>query len=144
MAVKVRVIRKNRVEAYIRELRGNTKEEIKVIANDIRNTAITLIRNRQHSGYSGNVYKKGGVYHESSAEGRAPQTDDGGLVRNIAVAVDGDGYGASVISHAPYSLSLEFGTVYMAARPFMVPATEVSRVKARRRRRMALRPRRIT
>ncbi|MCH8968044.1 MAG: hypothetical protein IIA66_02870 [Planctomycetes bacterium] len=46
----------------------------------------------------------------------------GALIRSITVAFDSDGLGALVGPTAPYAIYLEFGTMNMPARPFLLPA----------------------
>ena len=63
--------------------------------------------------------------HTASAPKQPPANDLGFLVQNITMEVntelDGSVVG-KVISAAPYSKHLEFGTVNMTERPFMQPA----------------------
>lgn len=63
--------------------------------------------------------------HTASAPKQPPANDQGFLVENITMEVntelDGSVVG-KVISAAPYSKHLEFGTVNMTERPFMQPA----------------------
>lgn len=60
-----------------------------------------------------------------SKPGNAPKTDTGRLVNSILVEERDDA--VVVGSNVKYSEYLEFGTRYMAARPFMQPALEKSR-----------------
>lgn len=70
--------------------------------------------------------------HTASASGQPPATDLGFLGQNITINVkkktDGSVVG-QIISAAPYSAHLEFGTTQMEARPFMQPALEQNRRK---------------
>ncbi len=56
-------------------------------------------------------------YHQASAPGQAPANDFGNLANNIFAETDKK-LTASLISRAPYSIYLEYGTYKMAARPF--------------------------
>lgn len=70
--------------------------------------------------------------HRASKEGEAPASDTGFLVANISMNVktetDGSVVG-QIISSAPYSKFLEFGTVEIQPRPFMQPALEKNKKK---------------
>ena len=70
--------------------------------------------------------------HRASKEGEAPASDTGFLVDNISMNVktetDGSVVG-QIISSAPYSKFLEFGTVEIQPRPFMQPALEKNKKK---------------
>ena len=70
--------------------------------------------------------------HRASAPNEPPATDTGFLVSNISMNVKKEPNGViigQVISSAPYSEHLEFGTTNMTARPFMQPALEKNRRK---------------
>lgn len=71
--------------------------------------------------------KTGVVYgnHQASAPGEAPAQDTGELARGIQVQKRGDH--VLIVSTAPYSAALEFGTETIAPRPFMQPAVEENR-----------------
>tara|TARA_A100001015_G_C14656859_1_gene581437 strand:+ start:52 stop:474 length:423 start_codon:yes stop_codon:yes gene_type:complete len=62
----------------------------------------------------------------ASAPGQFPKTDTGVLVSNISTEVKQEGKTVvgKIISSAPYSKHLEFGTTNMAARPFMQPSLD--------------------
>ena len=69
--------------------------------------------------------------HIRSAAGEAPASDTGFLVSQISTDVKMSVTGGigSVISAAPYSAPLEFGTTVMEPRPFLHPALKKSRKK---------------
>ena len=76
--------------------------------------------------------RKGQPPHEASAPGQPPATDSGFLSQNITANVEKKSDGSvvgQIISAAPYSAHLEFGTSQMQARPFMQPALEQNRRK---------------
>jgi len=89
----------------------------------VQNTAEESIQ----AGGSGKSYKKYNPRrtHTASAPRQPPATDTGFLVSQITMNVktraDGSVVG-QIISSAPYSKHLEFGTVNMQPRPFMQPA----------------------
>lgn len=69
---------------------------------------------------TGSVSGKG---HVPSAPGEPPMNDTGVLANNIEVHQVAP-LNVQVVSAAPYSVPLEFGTSRMAARPFMRPARD--------------------
>ena len=65
--------------------------------------------------------------HVASAPNQPPASDTGFLANNITMKVDTKTDGSvvgQVISSAPYSKHLEFGTTNMTERPFMQPALQ--------------------
>jgi len=63
--------------------------------------------------------------HIASAPNQPPASDTGFLASNITMDVDAKPNGTvigQIISSAPYSKHLEFGTTNMTERPFMQPA----------------------
>ncbi len=81
---------------------------------------------------TGRIYRrkrqsaKGGyIEHQASAPGEAPATDTANLVGSINSDFSNiENLEAEVNVGAGYGPDLEFGTVKMAARPFMGPAAE--------------------
>lgn len=70
--------------------------------------------------------------HTASAPNQPPASDTGFLVSQITMKVKTHSNGSvegSIISSAPYSKALEFGTTNMTERPFMQPALEKNRRK---------------
>ena len=70
--------------------------------------------------------------HRASAPKEPPATDTGFLVSQISMNVKKEPNGVvvgQIISAAPYSAHLEFGTTNMTERPFMQPALEKNRRK---------------
>ncbi len=87
----------------------------------VQNTAKKSIQ----AGGTGKEYKRGSITHRASAPNQPPATDTGFLVSQITMDVDVKANGSvvgQIISAAPYSKHLEFGTVNMEPRPFMHPA----------------------
>ena len=85
-------------------------------------------------GGSGKTYEKYNPRrtHTASKSGQPPATDTGFLVSQITMNVKSNADGSivgQIISAAPYSKPLEFGTVNMDARPFMQPALEKNKKK---------------
>jgi HK97 gp10 family phage protein len=99
----------------------------------VRNTAVTSIQ----AGGSGETVQKYNPRrtHTQSAPNQPPASDTGFLVSNISTEVksfkDGMVVG-KIISAAPYSKHLEFGTTKMTERPFMLPALEKNKHKIKK------------
>tara|TARA_R110000764_G_scaffold14946_1_gene42690 strand:- start:275 stop:706 length:432 start_codon:yes stop_codon:yes gene_type:complete len=98
--------------------------------NMVENTAQESIKKKG----TGKTYQKYNprVTHTASASGQPPATDTGFLGQNITMKVSVESNGSvvgQIISAAPYSKALEFGTTKMDARPFMQPALEKNKRK---------------
>lgn len=92
-----------------------------------------VVKNIAGGSKTGKLYKRGQKVHQASAAGEYPATDTGFLVNNIHVKLYGQkSFGAFIESRAPYSKFLEYGTVNMAARPFLKPALEATRPLVRK------------
>ena len=110
---------------------NKVKEYVTRATNMVENTAQESIKNRG----TGRTYKRGNITHTASAAGQPPATDTGFLGQNITMNVDVKSNGTvvgQIISAAPYSKALEFGTTNMDARPFMQPALEKNKRKIER------------
>lgn len=71
---------------------------------------------------SGRLYERaGGKMHQASAPGEAPAVDFGALINSIQSRMEGMTAGM-VFTNMDYGPVLEFGSIRMAARPFMMPA----------------------
>lgn len=79
---------------------------------------------------SGAIYKRGKITHQASAPGEAPANDTGFLAANIKAEMT-EALTASIISQAPYSVHLEYGTRHMEPRPFLRPAGEAIKEQAK-------------
>lgn len=114
-----RKLKKNKVKEYV--TRGTLM---------VQNTAKESIM----KGGTGRMYEKYEPRrsHRASAPNQPPASDTGFLVSNITMNVesklDGSVVG-QIISSAPYSKHLEFGTVNMTERPFMQPALQKNKRK---------------
>jgi len=94
----------------------------------VEKTAQESIKNKG----TGRSYTRRGITHTASAPGQPPATDSGFLGQNITMNVKSMPNGTvvgQVISAAPYSKALEFGTTTIEARPFMQPALEKNKKK---------------
>jgi HK97 gp10 family phage protein len=95
------------------------------VANQVRNTAIKSIQ-KKSSGKKVRRKKQGGGYrdHIAAAAGEAPNTDNGDLVRSIAVEHVKFSQVAYVGTNLDYGAWLEFGTKQMKPRPWLEPAKD--------------------
>ena len=113
-------------------------------ANPIENAKRAVTRGtlvvRNHSvqsimkGGTGEIYQKYNPRrtHQASRAGEPPASDTGFLVSQITSNVKTNPNGAvvgQIISAAPYSKFLEFGTTEMLPRPFMQPALRKNKRK---------------
>lgn len=71
--------------------------------------------------------------HIASAPGEYPASDTGHLASMIAHKLYETKYEGRVTSSAKYGVYLEYGTMNMAARPFMFPSLEKNRRKILKR-----------
>lgn len=97
----------------------------------VRNSAVESI---VRGGKSGVIYEKYNPRrtHQASKAGEAPASDTGFLVSQITQNVKSNPNGSvvgQIISAAPYSKYLEFGTTDMQPRPYMQPALNRNRKK---------------
>ena len=116
---------------------GNAKKAVTEGTILVEKTAKSSIQ----KGGTGRIYEKYNPRrtHQASSPRNPPATDTGFLVSNITskVKVNADGsVTGQIISAAPYSAALEFGTKDMlkngGARPFMQPALESNKANIRR------------
>lgn len=73
----------------------------------------------------------GGVNHAPSSPGQPPNADTGELDRSVHAERTGE-LTAIAAADAAHAQPLEFGTSKMEARPFMAPAAERTRPKAKK------------
>ena len=102
---------------------NKVKEDVTRGTMMVQNTAKKSIM----AGGTGKTYQKYEPRrtHTASAPKQPPASDTGFLVSQITMDVDVKPNGTvvgQIISAAPYSKHLEFGTVNMTERPFMQPA----------------------
>lgn len=112
-------LKKNKVKEYV--TRGTLM---------VQNTAKQSIM----KGGTGRIYEKYEPRrsHRASAPNQPPASDTGFLVSNITMDVDVKADGSvvgQIISSAPYSKHLEYGTTTMTERPFMQPALQKNKRK---------------
>lgn len=77
-------------------------------------------------GKSGRLYVRRGVEHQASAPGEAPAIDTG-ILHDSFFTQKVDELEAIVGTNVEYAPHLELGTVNIAPRPFLLPATEDER-----------------
>ena len=128
MKTEIKVTNINKVLASFKKLNvtmlPDLQEVIKGGAQTIWTEAINLIQKGAKSGITYKKYNPSRT-HTASAPGQAPASDTGFLASQITMDVNVKPNGTvvgQIISAAPYSKHLEFGTVNMTERPFMQPA----------------------
>ena len=123
-----------RLDKKEKEAKKNTIRIITRGTSLVRNTAVDSILRGNKSGVTRTLYNPRRT-HTASAQGEAPANDTGFLVSQITTNVKTRGNGVvvgQIISSAPYSKALEFGTTNMMPRPYMQPALEKNKRKIRR------------
>ena len=134
-SVKMVVVNKaqfdKRIQSHTHEVHRNLKRAVRVAANETRNTAVVSILQNARAGGESTRYNPQRTIRVS-APGDPPASDTGFLASNIHLVMDADGMGAKIERRAYYSAALEFGTLRMAARPFLQPALEQGRRKYER------------
>ena len=139
--IETKVRLDSQVESVLAEINDKTKKAVRRLGNDIRNEAVQSIQAHRSAG---RLYDKGevsfttkdgkkvkfstgsSVKHIASRPGFPPNADEGFLHGNIDLGEIKD-KSLKVVSGAPYSAALEFGSTTALARPFMVPAAEKAR-----------------
>jgi hypothetical protein len=109
----------NRFDELARRLPEATGE---VVEDTIRNME-TRIKVGMAGPKSGRLYGP----HQASAPGQMPAVDLGNLVANVNAEMVDATNGVVHTGSVDYAVHLEYGTVNMAARPFMTPAAEAER-----------------
>lgn len=107
-------------EAGEREARVAVQSSIEKVRSD-------AVRSIQKGPKSGRVYERGSgsnlsATHQASASGQPPATDSGNLAGSGRTHQSGAQ--GTVYFDAAYAYHLEFGTMRMAPRPFLMPAVE--------------------
>ena len=118
-----------------RLIKGGKINRISAVTRSVAKVRSDIISDIQRGSKTGIVYEKYNPRrtHQASAEGEAPATDTGELVREITVSVftrkkgTGEEVVGQIVSGAPYSKFLEFGTTDMEPRPFMQKNLEKNR-----------------
>lgn len=109
----------------------NSKRAVTRATMVVRNHAVESI---VRGGKSGVIYEKYDPRrtHQASRAGEAPASDTGFLAsqitQNVKTKPDGSVVG-QIVSAAPYSKYLEFGTTQMQPRPYMQPALNKNKTK---------------
>ena len=111
------VIKKNDLKKLKRAAPEKADRALAAAAHEGEAQAKLLI---QTSPATGATYSRGGVRHTASSPGNPPRTDTGNLVNNI-IARRLKKLLWAVTSGADYGPPLEYGTIHMAARPYMTP-----------------------
>ncbi|UOF83002.1 putative tail assembly protein [Caudoviricetes sp.] len=114
---------RNRLQKMTTQRRNAVRKAIKISAYELQGDIRKSILRDPHTG---RIYGK----HQASAPGETPASDTGNLARNIIVLSEKDGDAVYIVSRAPYSAALEFGSYHnrggsawrVEPRPFMLPA----------------------
>jgi hypothetical protein len=83
------------------------------------------------TGARGRTYRRRRKYHVASAAGSPPAVDTGALKNSISIEKPAR-FRRYIVVGVEHGMHLEFGTVNMAARPFMRPMAEWLRGNMRR------------
>ena len=132
MSVTVRLSSNKAIDKVLERLKTQSEDYYKIMiayaVNEVRNQAVLGI---QRTPKTGKTYKRKKKTHTASSAGNPPAIDGGTLVNSIKYEYDmaKDIFRGEVSASTAYAADLEFGTVKMAARPFMQPALEKSRTK---------------
>lgn len=88
----------------------------------------TLEHIQQHVETAMELPKSGNVYgtHVASQPGEPPAIDSGDLIGSAEIAMESPTVG-SIAYTSDHAAHMEFGTVHIAARPFLNPAVETER-----------------
>ena len=117
---------RNKLRNMPKELEAEMRKVVEAGAMLVRNDAIKSIQDGKKTG---RVYKRGNIEHRASAPGEAPASDTGRLVAAITYDMDDRKPIAYVRAATEYAKRLEFGTVEVAARPFLLPAVKKNEKK---------------
>ncbi len=121
----IRILKSKKVTDKIskisKEMQNSLSAQIVISAKLVESTAKLSI---QKGFRSGDTYIRNGIERRRSIPGEAPKTDRGRLVASIFSKFPSIGKGliAEVGTNIKYGKLLEFGTVKMAARPWLFPA----------------------
>lgn len=117
--VKFQAIGLEKIQKRLSELTANQNKELRLgLAESVlmvHGTAVKSIQSHQSKGIK---YGK----HTASTEGNPPNTDTGRLVRGIDWEVNTENMTALVGTNVKYGPWLEFGTLKMGPRPWLLPA----------------------
>lgn len=122
----IEIIGTKELEAFLQNIPKQNSDELdkllSLMALDTQNNAIEGINKGNRTG---KVYKRRTISHRASAAGEYPKTDTGQLTRNIILKKeDKSHYTVGSRRGAPHGFWLEFGTRFMAARPWLKPSFE--------------------
>ena len=115
---------------FTRDALFQTKRKMNRSVDIVRNHVVESIQRGAKTGETYELYNPRRT-HTASAPGQPPATDTGFLVSNVSTKVKTQGKKVigQIVSSAPYSVHLEFGTTKMRPRPFMQPALQKNKRK---------------
>lgn len=135
MTISMKVVNEkeftNKINKQSKDVQKNLIRAVRIATTETRNVAVTSIVSNPRSGATATRYNPTRIINISK-EGDAPAGDTGFLASNIHLSISTDGMSGEVESRASYSAALEFGTIDMAARPFLQPALEQGKQKYQR------------
>ena len=113
------------LKAFDRLGTAGKREGRKAVRASLEKVRGDAIKSIQRGTKSGRIYNRGpgsnlSPTHQASAPGQAPATDTGALVSSIQVSQQG--LNGQVGTKLEYGFFLEYGTLFMAERPFLRPA----------------------
>ena len=135
MTISMKVVNKsafnNKINKQSKDVQKNLVRAVRIATTETRNVAVTSIVSNPRGGSTETRYNPTRTIRVSKA-GDPPAGDTGFLASNIHLSISSDGLSGEVESRAEYSAFLEFGTIDMAARPFLQPALEQGKQKYKR------------
>lgn len=130
MEFSVKIEGLDRIERSTDAIKARAKNEIeKALYASAKRVEGDAKRSILSGEKTGRIYRRGSIVHRASAPGEAPASDTGRLVNSINSYLNraAGGLEAFIVAGrgtVRYARMLEFGTIKMAARPFMFPALE--------------------
>lgn len=120
----------DRIRQTIRTTDTKAKSCAVRAANELRNSAINVLRGQRH----GRRYKKpfGKTYYTASAPGEPPAVRTGMLRMSWGLKAEGNGdgtYTAGIYSDVPYARTLEDGSGRAAPRPYRQAIIDMAQPK---------------
>ena len=129
--IKAKILNEKKLEKrLIKAARDGNTHVLQAIARSalwVEGTAKKKIATGRRTG---KIYRRAGKIHQASREGEPPKTDSGHLVASIThYRSKDDSLAYDVAAFASYAKGLEFGTMKVKPRPFLVPSLTENRKK---------------
>ncbi|MCC6614217.1 MAG: hypothetical protein IT320_12115 [Anaerolineae bacterium] len=113
-------INDDRLQQILRDSPDVADDLIEAVAME----GLALVRRSFNTSPPGRTYRRGRVAHVASVAGYPPNIDTGKLMNALYIHKPKAMTRAISTGDTEYAAALEFGTVKMAARPFMRPMAE--------------------